>query len=227
MEWCNCFYLHKKYLGQLIILQYFTSMRPHFGTSDCICWGCEGDKSNWTVRCQARLILLESYSLDLPRSGSWRTILDCEMPSSPDTLGELLTGFAEVVKVTNHTGQWDVELAWYSWRATHWICLGRECDEPLCTLRCWVSLILSECCFRTCFYDLEQVFEIQPCLIVEILESRGKFLEPFGPCNVINSAFTFCTKYISLLPQLLLHCLRKESMNNYYIVFTKIYIFLY
>ena len=31
--------------------------------------------------------------------------------------------FAEVVKVTNHTGLWDAELAWYSMSDIHWICL--------------------------------------------------------------------------------------------------------
>ena len=30
---------------------------------------------------------------------------------------------AEIIKVMNHTGFWDAELAWYSPSATHWICL--------------------------------------------------------------------------------------------------------
>ena len=29
---------------------------------------------------------------------------------------------AEVMKVMNHTGLWDVKLGWYSSNATHWIC---------------------------------------------------------------------------------------------------------
>ena len=38
--------------------------------------------------------------------------------------------FTEGVKVMNHNGLWDAELAWYSLSATHWICHGREEDEP-------------------------------------------------------------------------------------------------
>ena len=41
------------------------------------------------------------------------------MPSSPDTLQVLLTKFIEVVKVMNHTGVRDAEIAWYSPSATH------------------------------------------------------------------------------------------------------------
>ena len=32
--------------------------------------------------------------------------------------------FAEIGKVTKHTGFWDAELAWYSLSATHCICRG-------------------------------------------------------------------------------------------------------
>ena len=83
-----------------------------------ICWGREGDEPHWTVRYRARLILSEYYSPDLLRSWRWRTTLHCEIPSSPDTLRVLLTGFAEVVKVMNHTTLWDAELVWYSLNAT-------------------------------------------------------------------------------------------------------------
>ena len=76
--------------------------------------------------------------------------LDSEIPSSPDTLRVLLTGFASMawgtgyidfrsawpclvvlqiewnffnhLKETNHTGLWDTELAWYSPSATSRIC---------------------------------------------------------------------------------------------------------
>ena len=35
----------------------------------------------------------------------------------------LWTPFPKIVKVTNHTGQWNAKLTWYSPSATHWICL--------------------------------------------------------------------------------------------------------
>ena len=110
-----------------------------------IWWDREGDEQNWIVRCQARLILSESYSPDMPKSWRWRTTLDCPTPNSPDTLRVLLGIFAEVVKVTNNTWLWDDELAWYSPRATHRICRGHKGDEPHWTVRCWARLILSEC----------------------------------------------------------------------------------
>ena len=81
--------------------------------------------------CRARLIRSKCYSPDFPRLWRWWTTLDwyaelawyapsathqifpgCEgdephwtdMPSSPDTLQVLLTRFAQVVMVMNHTG---------------------------------------------------------------------------------------------------------------------------
>ena len=110
-----------------------------------ICRGREGDEPHWTVRCRSLLILPECYSPDLPRSWSWRTTLDCEMPSSPDTRRVLLAGSAEVVKLTNHTGLWDAELSWYSPSSTRRICRGRVGDEPHWTVRCRALLILPEC----------------------------------------------------------------------------------
>ena len=118
--------------------------------SHWICRVREVDEPHWTVRCRTCLILSDCYSLDLPSSWSWRTILDCAMPSSPDTHWMLLTGFAEFVKVTNHTGLWDAELAWYSLIVTHWICLVREVDEPYWTVRCRACLILFECYSLDC-----------------------------------------------------------------------------
>ena len=109
-----------------------------------ICRGREDDEPQWTVRCWSHLILSEWYSLDLPRSRRWRTTMDCEMLISPDTLRVILTGFAEVEKMTNHNGLWDADLTWYSPSDTHWICRGREDDEPQWTVRCWFHLILSE-----------------------------------------------------------------------------------
>ena len=40
--------------------------------------GREGNELPWTVRCQARLILSECYSLDLPGSWRWWITLNCE-----------------------------------------------------------------------------------------------------------------------------------------------------
>ena len=60
-----------------------------------------------TMRCRDCLMLTECYSLDLQRSWRWWTTLNCEMPKLPDALWMLLTGFAEGVMVTTHTGLWD------------------------------------------------------------------------------------------------------------------------
>ena len=109
------------------------------------CQGRESDEPHWTIRYRARLMLSECYSPDLPRPWKWRTTLNCEMPSSPDTLRVLLAGLAKAVKVTNHIEQWDIELAWYSPSATCRICQGRESDEPHWTVRCRARLILSKC----------------------------------------------------------------------------------
>ena len=100
-----------------------------------ICRGREGDEPHWTVWCWARLILSSGYSPDLPWSWRWRTKLDSVMPSSSDTLRELVTGFAEVMEVTNHTGLWDAELAWYSPSATH-------LKYQFFSWPCWITEIL-------------------------------------------------------------------------------------
>ena len=110
-----------------------------------ICRGREGDQSHWTVRYWTRLILTKCYSPDLPWSWMWPITLDCEVLNSPDTYQVLLTGFAVVVKVTNHTGLWGTELAWYLPSATHRICRGRECDQPHWTVGYWTRLILTKC----------------------------------------------------------------------------------
>ena len=109
-----------------------------------ICQGGEGDEYHWTMRSWARLILSECHSPDLPRWWRWRTSLDCEKLSLPDTRRVPLTGFPEVVKVTNITGLWEAELASYSPSATHLICQGGEGDEHHWTVRSWARLILSE-----------------------------------------------------------------------------------
>ena len=142
-----------------------------------ICRAREVDETHWTVRSRGRLILSKCYSLDLPWSWRWQTTLNCEMPSLPDTLRELLAGFAKVVKMTNHTELWDSELAWYSRRATRWICfkgfehgLGVHCFSSTWTFP-----------------------------ITEILTTRAKFLEPSGYCVVINCPFNFRIKNVFLV----------------------------
>ena len=81
-----------------------------------ICWGCEGDKPHWTVRCQAHLILSKCYSPDLLRLWRWQTSLDCEMSSSPDTLQVLLTRFVFMVwRTASESIVLDLpDLAWLS-----------------------------------------------------------------------------------------------------------------
>ena len=103
------------------------------------------------------------------RLGRWRTTLIFEMPSSPDTLRVLLTRFAEVMKVTNHTGFWDDELTWFSPSATRRIYLnGFEHGLGIHSFRLtW------------------------PGLIIKVLTTRSKFLQPSGYCTVINSSVTF------------------------------------
>ena len=82
--------------------------------------------------------------------------------------------FIKVVKVMNHTGLWDTELAWYSLSATRQICL----------------------------YGLEQGLGIHgfkltwSCLVVEVLSIQVKFLRLFAYCTEINCTFTFCTTNI-------------------------------
>ena len=71
-----------------------------------------------SVKFFARLILSECYSLDLLKSWRWRTTMDCQMPSSSDTLWMLLTGLAEFVKVTKLTGVSNALFTRYSPSAT-------------------------------------------------------------------------------------------------------------
>ena len=56
-----------------------------FDSTGCF-YRCEVDETLWIMTCQARLILSEYYSPDLPRLWRWWTTLDSEMPSSPNTL---------------------------------------------------------------------------------------------------------------------------------------------
>ena len=114
-----------------------------------ICRGREGDKPHCTVRCWTLLMLSQCYSPDLPRSWRWKTILHCEIPSSPDTLELLRARFAEVEKVTNHTALWGAELAWCFLSAARRICRGREGDKPHRIVKYRARLILSN------FYSLD------------------------------------------------------------------------
>ena len=51
------------YEGESKVLQYFGNVQS--GSSWCFCWGHEGDKPHWTMRCQAHLIFFKWYLLDL------------------------------------------------------------------------------------------------------------------------------------------------------------------
>ena len=77
--------------------------------------------------------------------------------------------FADVVKVVNQNELWKAKFTWYSSSATLW----------------------------SCFYGLEhglRIYSFRPiwtCLIIEVLATWVKFLEPSGYCTVTNCAFTF------------------------------------
>ena len=118
-----------------------TSYSP--GSTDQICRGHEGDQRHWTERYQTHLILSWFYWPNLPWSWRWPTTLDWELPRSPHTLLVLLTKFAGVVKVTNHTGLRDTKLTSYSPGSTDQICRGHEGDQPHWTERYQAHLILS------------------------------------------------------------------------------------
>ena len=61
-----------------------------------ICWSRELDEPQWIVRCWTHLILFECYMPDLPKSWIGWTSVDCEMPSSPDTLRMIFSLFASM-----------------------------------------------------------------------------------------------------------------------------------
>ena len=105
----------------------------------------EVDQPHWTVRCRACHILSECYSLYKQRLWRWPTALDCQMPSLLDTLWMLLTGLAEIVNVTNHTGQSNAELTSDSLNVAHWISRDCEGHQPHWSVRCRACLIVSEC----------------------------------------------------------------------------------
>ena len=75
--------------------------------------------------------------------------------------------FSKVMNLMNYTG--DAELVWYSVKATHQIYIN----------------------------DLEHGFGIHtfgptlPCLIIKVLATQLKFIEPCSYCS--NCMFTFCT----------------------------------
>ena len=113
---------------------------------------------------------------------------NCGGSCNPSEILAALDALTEIVKVMNHTGLTDAELAWYSLSTSHQIF----------------------------FYGLEHSFSIHSfrliwlCLIVEVLATQTKFLEPFGYCIVINCAFNFHTKVFGCFPfladQILLDC---------------------
>ena len=77
--------------------------------------------------------------------------------------------FAEVIKVTADSGLWNAVLAWYSPSDSHWICPdGFEHGLGIHG-------------FRTTCHSL----------IVKVLATRAKFLEPSVYCTLINCSFNF------------------------------------
>ena len=79
------------------------------------------------------------------------------------------------MKVMNSTELWDVDLTQDSPSATHQICLnGFKFASMVHNLRIH--------CLRLSW----------PCLIIKVLATQAKFLEPSDYCTVINYAFTFC-----------------------------------
>ena len=85
-----------------------------------------------------------------------------------------LDTFAEVIKVTNHPGLWDAEIAWYSLSDTRLICVYG---------------------FK---HDLE-IYSFRPtwtCLVVKVLATGGKSFEPSSSWMGINCTVKFRTMNI-------------------------------
>ena len=75
-------------------------------------------------------------------------------------------------------------------------CRGRESEVPNWTIRCWVCLrfriLLAE--FASMVGRSTSDFRpIRPCMIIEVLATGAKFLEPSAYCNVMICAFKFRT----------------------------------
>ena len=83
----------------------------------------------------------------------------------------VLDVFVEVMKMMNHPRLWDAKLAWYSQCATSWICLN-SLDHDL------------------------RIHGFRPCLIIKILATQTKFLEPSDYWTVINCTFPFCSTLV-------------------------------
>ena len=78
--------------------------------------------------------------------------------------------FSDFVKVSKHTGLWDVNLTWYSLTTTHQIWLyGLEHSLGIHAFR-----------------------PIWSCLIIKVFTAWSKFLQLSAFCTVINCVFTFC-----------------------------------
>ena len=86
-------------------------------------------------------------------------------------------------------------------------CWGREGEEPLWTLGCWAHLIFSISvtrqiylakCLQKCF-EIRKISPTWAYLIIEVLITRAKFLQPSGYCTMINCTFTFCMTNVFFL----------------------------
>ena len=119
----------------------------------------------------------------LLRAWRWQTALDCEMLISPDTLQVLLTGFTEVVKVTNHNGLWDAKLAWYSLSATHHICLnGLEYGRGILSFRSTRTLIVEFFAVWAKFLETSGYWTVNNrVFILHMTNVFGSFCDIYGP----------------------------------------------
>ena len=132
------------------VLQYFDNMNMQFSSCRCFYWGCEGDKPHWTVRCQM-FFFLWCYALSLNwvlssqirlyctfisaalKSHTVKQLTMCQLTNYHYTTNHsryLSIAWTGVVRVTNHTGLWDVKLTSEHYLANLPLWLGTR-------LQCW------------------------------------------------------------------------------------------
>ena len=90
---------------------------------------------------------------------------------------------------------WKTESQFDSSECFRW---GRENDEPRGIVNCRSCLIFFECYspdltlwLQYGFLEIHAFRPTSPCLIIEVLATRTKFLKPSGYWTVINCADTF------------------------------------
>ena len=116
----------------------------------------------------------------------------CNILVTWSTIWQLQIIFAKVMKMTNQTRLWDANLTRCSPRVT----------------------------CQTCLYGLEHKIGIHgfrpiwPCLIVKLLTTQAKFLQPSSYWTVINYIFTFHTKMFLLVSTSLWPSSNSESISS-------------